>query len=315
MSALIPNRPDPVPEIPPLDPELLEEILSLSDAAEAILKRRPRAGKKEFAPLAERRRALLARHLGRDPGADIEPIHCFGDSNTMFFAGSERLKFIRYRRLGLWRPRWINRGLDLLPVFRAYHVGPTTAWKFPEYGSTTRAREKLELILRKEINPPARILLSVGEIDCRIHMAKTILEGKKTIWGRGTATAEKFLSLPLWLREQGYRPIVWGPPQIVPKDERYNSPTFPFIGPLEHRRDITLAYIATLEEKCAAHGIPCVCLVGHFHPMMERLPMKFFHDNAHLSQCLMPLALRLLSEAGILTSHDMAPRSELPEPA
>jgi len=279
--------------VPPLDPALLAEIAALADAMDVLLSRRPQAKERDLAPLAQRRQALLARHLGRDPAPACETLHCIGDSNTMFFAGAERLRFIRYRRHGWLRTRWINRGLDLLPVFRVYHVGPATAWKAGDHGSSTRSREKIELLLRKEIKPPARILLSFGEIDCRIHMARAVLDGRpldETV----ERTAEKFTRLPAWLQGLGYRPVVWGPPQIIPKDENLSSPTFPFIGSLEHRRDVTYAYVARLKEHCARHGIPCVCLAGLYHPPAERPPLEFFHDGVHLSQRLMPLALQEL---------------------
>ena len=293
------NPPDTVVPAPPLEPELLAEIHALTDDAAAIIARHPRAGEKEFAPLAARRRALLARHLGRDPGENVEPVHVLGDSNTILFAGCERLAFSRYRSVGLFRKRWINRGPDLLPVFRTYHLGPTTAWKAGDYGSSTRGREKIDLLLRREIKPPARLLLSFGEIDCRVHMSRAALDGKP-VAELVERTAEKFIAFPLMLRRHGYRPAVWGPPQIVPKDEKYKSPDFPFVGSLEHRRDITFAYIERLTEHCARHDIPCVCMVGHYHPWQERIPKDFFYDGAHLSQRLMPLTLKLLGDAGAL---------------
>ena len=289
----------PLCPVPPLDPAVLAEIAALADAMDARLSRQPRLRDGDLASLAERRRDLLAGYLGRQPDSAAETLHCIGDSNTMFFAGAERLRFIRYRRLGLLRPRWINRGLDVLPVFRVYHVGPATAWKAGDHGSSTRSREKIELLLRKEIKPPARILLSFGEIDCRIHMSRAVLDGKplaETV----ERTAEKFTRLPAWLKGLGYQPVVWGPPQIIPKDENLTSPTFPFVGSLEHRRDVTYAYCARLKEHCARHGIPCICLAGLYHPPAERPPLEFFHDGVHLSQRLMPLALRELQRVGFV---------------
>ncbi len=289
----------PLHAVPPLDPAVLAEIDALSDALDRVLSVRPHATAHDLSHLAERRHALLANHLGAEPDPALETIHCIGDSNTTFFAGAERLRFIRYRRQGWWRPRWINRCLDVLPVFRVYHVGPSTAWKAGDHASSTRSREKIELLLRKDIKPPARILLSFGEIDCRIHISRAVLDGKSCD-ELVERTAEKFVRLPLWLMNLGYRPVVWGPPQIVPKDENLSSPTFPFIGPLEHRRDITYAYIARLKDHCARHGIPCICLAGTYHHPLERIPQDFFYDGVHLSQRLMPLTLRELRRVGAI---------------
>ena len=110
------------------------EVASLADDLDALITRKPRT---TVTPYEERRYGLLSAHLGREVKGPLEPLPCIGDSNTMFFAGAERLRFIRYRRSAFWKPFWINRGLDLLPCFRVFHVGPATAWKAGDYGSST----------------------------------------------------------------------------------------------------------------------------------------------------------------------------------
>ena len=274
----------------------LAEIIALADARDELLTRKPRT---TASALDERRLTLLSSHLGRPANQTDAPLTCIGDSNTMFFAGAERLRFIRYRRSAFWKPQWINRGLDLLPCFRVFHVGPATAWKAGDLGSSTRSREKIEILLRKDVRPESKILLSFGEIDCRIHMAKAVLGGKK-IDEVISATASKYIKLPQSLASRGYRPIVWGPPQVIPKDEALNSPTFPFIGPWTLRRDITYAYIEKLRSLCAESGIPFVALAGLYHDPMEKAERELFHDGTHLSQRLMPLALSELQKVDAL---------------
>ena len=279
-----------------LPADTLAEVLSLADDLDALLTCKPRT---KTTPFDERRRALLEKHLGRPIEGPLEPLTCIGDSNTMFFAGAERLRFIRYRRSAFWKPHWINRGLDLLPCFRVFHVGPATAWKAGDPGSSTRSREKIEILLRKDVKPGSRVLLSFGEIDCRIHMAKAVLAGGK-IEEVVEKTAAKFVKLPQAIAARGFRPIVWGPPQIIPMNESLSSPTFPFIGPWELRRDITYAYTARLREHCEKAGIPMIALAGLYHPPAEKADIKFFHDGTHLSQRLMPFALTELQKAGVL---------------
>lgn len=272
------------------------EVASLADDLDALITRKPRT---TVTPYEERRYGLLSAHLGREVKGPLEPLPCIGDSNTMFFAGAERLRFIRYRRSAFWKPFWINRGLDLLPCFRVFHVGPATAWKAGDYGSSTRSREKIEKLLAKDLRPGSKLLLSFGEIDCRIHMAKAVLAGGK-IKDVVEKTAAKFVKLPEAIAARGFRPVVWGPPQIIPKDEKLSSPTFPFIGSWELRRDITYAYIECLGEHCGRQGIPFLALAGKYHPPMEKAERSLFHDGTHLSQRLMPLALEELQKAGVL---------------
>jgi hypothetical protein len=282
--------------IPELPAATLAEIVSLADELDAYRSRRRRS---TATPHDERRRALLESHLGRPVRGGIEPLTCIGDSNTMFFAGAERLRFIRYRRSAFWKPHWINRGLDLLPCFRVFHVGPATAWKAGDPGSSTRSREKLEILMKKDLRSGSRVLLSFGEIDCRIHMAKAVKAGG-SIEALVEKTAAKFIELPKLFAARGFRPAVWGVPQIIPKDEALSSPTFPFIGSWEMRRDITYAYIDRLRAHCAAAGIPMVALAGKYHAPQEKPDRVLFHDGTHLSQRLMPLALAELQAAGVL---------------
>lgn len=283
---------------PPLPEDLRTEIDKLADDLDAYLTKRPR---RVLTPeLEQRRHNLLAKHLGEMPRPE-GTITCIGDSNTMFFAGAERLRFIRYRRSAFWKPHWINRGLNLLPCFRVFHVGPSTAWKAFDKGSSTRTREKLEILARKDLPEGSRVLLSFGEIDCRIHMARAV-KGGKPIDPTTRATAEKFIQLPEWLAARGFQPLVWGPPQIIPNDESFATPTFPFIGPWEMRRDITYSYIGHLKELCAERGIPMVALAGAYHDPQVKPDRAWFHDGTHLSQRLMPLALQRLTDAGFLHS-------------
>ena len=141
--------------------------------------------------------------------------------------------------------------------------------------------------------------MSFGEIDCRIHMAKAV-KGGADLDEVVEKTAAKFVKLPQAIAARGFRPIVWGPPQIIPKDEKLSSPTFPFIGSWEMRRDITYAYIERLREHCGKAGIPFVAMAGMYHPREEKAERALFHDGTHLSQRLMPLALAELEKAGVL---------------
>jgi len=283
-------------EVPPLTDALRNEIDRLARDIEAALKYRPRRSLAAFEP---RRRALLERHLGRRPPRDPEVVYCLGDSHTMFFAGTERLGFIHYRRTGWWSPNWINRGLDLLPLFRTFHVGAATAWRAPDHGSSTRAREKIELLIRRgDVPRGAKLLLSFGEIDCRVHLPRAI-QGGKPMDDAVRATAEQFLRLPDWLRAQGFDVLIWAPPHVLPKDEDLDA-AFPFVGTWEFRRDITLAYLDALHDRCRAENFPVASLYGHYHPADRKIPEGFCHDGIHLSQRLMPLALKKIAATGFI---------------
>lgn len=281
---------------PTLQSDTLAEIQALACDLEAYLKRHPKATETPFDP---RRLALYQKHLGRALPPPPRPLACIGDSHTMFFAGAENLKFLRYRRSGLLRPQWINRGLDLLPCFRVFHLGPATAWKAGDPGSSTRAKEKFDIILKKDLRPATTVMLCFGEIDCRVHMPRAVLAGR-SIDQAARDTAVKFCRFAQLIAARGMKPVVWGPAQIVPEDESQGPTTFPFVGPWELRRDVTVAYTAQLRCQCEEAGIPMVSILGLYEDVSRKTPADYFIDGAHLSQRVMPLALAELKKAGIL---------------
>lgn len=265
------------------------------------------------AVLEARRVALLAGLLGFQPGGLPPPLHVVGDSHVGFFAGAEKLEFHRGRRLwtGFFRPRYVNAFTELLPVFRVFHLGPATAWNAAEYGASTRAREKLDaLVKHRDLPPGALLLLVFGEIDVRCHLPKAVLAGKPVAAAAAEAVA-RFVRLPLRLRELGFDPAVWLPsvtPVAAPTADTGDDRLIPFIGPQELRDEIRDAYCATLAAACDARNIRRVRLV----PPPQLAHSQCFIDANHLSQRLMPAALAALIKAGILPLSPRGLRTEPP---
>ncbi len=279
--------------VAPLSKDLAEVIETLASRQESCARRI------QDADFREAGMRLLEHHLGRPPRRPLRAVHCVGDSHTLFFAGAERFHLTREVKIGVFRKRWINRGPDLLPCFRTWHLGPATAFRAAFPRSTSRSLEKIRKLLKTSIPPGSTVLLCFGEIDCRVHLPRLVKEGQpqeKVV----KSTADSFLKLPRMLRDLGFRPAVWGPPTVVPQDERLDIGDFPFVGSWELRRDITLAYIQVLQAQCRAEGIPAVSLANQWHDLQTRPSLEFLPDRIHLSQALMPLALSRLIDAGIL---------------
>ena len=277
-------------KLPPFPPGMAGELESLA----AELEGWAAAGRDAPDSVKQRQRSLLEAHCVGMPVPE-EVITCIGDSHTVFFAGAERLGFLRHRRMGWLRGNWINRGLDLLPCFRTFHLGPATAWKCADLGSSTMTREKLDRVLDKDVPPGSRVLLSFGEIDCRVHMSKRVMAGEDpSVVTR--ETAERFMRLPLHVRARGFRPVVWGPAQAIPNDESVVI-SFPVVGDWKLRREVTHAYNRELRRLCEAHGMPFV-LIEEGYESGDGTDPGCFIDGIHLSQRLMPVALRALHEGG-----------------
>lgn len=280
----------------PLDDTTRAQIEALTRDAEALLRR---SRFDTLASLDEPRHALLAQRLGFAPARPVPAATVVGDSHALFFAGTENMGRIRYRHVGLFRRHHVTRGIELLPCFRVFSIGPATAWQAFEPRTSTRCREKIELLIRRgDIDRARPLLLSFGEIDCRCHIPRVVLSGTPVAQAV-ESTVRRFLRLPCWLRAQGFRPAIWGPACIAVRPTNEGHP-LPVVGPYVLRRDITRAYAQTLAALAAEEGFPCVSLAGVHHDWETQAPESHTCDGFHLSQSLMPLALDRLRQIGVL---------------
>ena len=251
--------------------------------------------------LEARRVSLLKKYLGGTPILPTPILYVVGDSHSVFFGGAERIIFNKGRRVwtGFFRARYISAVTELLPVFRVFHVGPATAWQADERGSSTRAREKIDALLRSgDIPVGAGILLVFGEIDCRCHIPKAVLGGS-TIEMAVNATVERFMRLPRRLKAAGYTPAVWLT-TLMPICGDVGNPddshALPIIGPQALRDEISLIYCSKLAEAC--HHVS-IRSVGVPRPP-DNIRSTCFLDGHHLSQRMMPEVLSTLVKANIL---------------
>lgn len=114
------------------------------------------------------------------------------------------------------------------------------------------------------------------------------------------ATVERFIKLPLYLKERGYRPIIWLPvlnAKIPPTEDIEDISALPAVGQQSLRDDITRLYCSILKEKATDCGLETSGLPANVSiPEEER-----YLDSVHLSQKLMPEVLDVLIADGILS--------------
>lgn len=277
-------------------PDVNAFIAALAADTKAALETKSTAA---LAALEERRHQLLAHHLGFEPQRSIEPVYVLGDSHTLFFAGADEQYQIKHRRVGFWRPRHIMQGLDLLACFHTRHLGPATAWRSFDHGSSTRAREKIDALLRHELKPGNHVLLSFGEIDCRSHIPKAVLAGK-SVNAAVQETVERLMRLVDLLRSRGLKVGVWGPAMVTPKDQLIENHPLPALGTDALRIEIVQSFIEILATTAQQRGIGCVSMAGTYHKWTERAEASCYCDGFHLAQKLMPRALVALQAVGVL---------------
>ena len=138
-------------------------------------------------------------------------IHCIGDSHTSFFSGSNRIQ-----------PIWPKESNNKIPLFRTYHIGPTLAYNLCNSGTHTNGREKLFKII-EGINKNDFVLLSFGEIDCRVHIAKQAYLQNKSIDDIIKECVKRYFSVILKIKDFGYKIILWGVIPTSPSEEPLNT--------------------------------------------------------------------------------------------
>lgn len=293
-------------DIPAVSAATLAQIAALEADVLGRLGK-PSARPQQFPPdLEARRQALLTQHLGFPPQTPLPVLQVVGDSHVAFFSGVEGLKFYSGRGVltGFLRRRYISAFTELLPVFRVFHTGASTAWSAAAPRSASQTRQKLAALLRKDIPAGGALLLVFGEIDCRSHIPKAVLAGKDIAMAV-RETVARFMALPRWLARAGYAVTVWQPSGVTvaaatPPEIDHPQPAF---GSQQLRLDITREYCAQLIAACERENIRCTGIVGKYHPWTEPAAAECFLDNCHLSQRMMPLALRTLMESGALPLH------------
>lgn len=206
-----------------------------------------------------------------------------GDSHVNFFSGNEELSFLP-----------IGRGINTCPdntpyPFTPLHLGPCLAYNCNRYNTSSSFREKLEYLLSSFIQPHAKILCCLGEIDLRVHVFKQAELQGRSYQEIVDDILVQYLLLLLQLQEQGYHVSCWGP--IASQSERCPlDPRFPRYGTEVQRNMATAYFNRQLAVMCLKHGIPFLSIFGQMITPDYLTVERFLSpDRCHLGQNALPL--------------------------
>lgn len=206
-----------------------------------------------------------------------------GDSHVNFFSGNEYLTFDP-----------IGVDFNVCPQvnglnFTTFHLGPCLAYTSRKMDSTYKFREKLELLHENYFLPGSKIILSLGEIDLRVHVyPQTVKRGCEY-----TEVVDEILQnyeeTILWLKERGYDVCVWGPIASQTDSCRVDS-NFPRHGSEIFRNQATKFFNDTLSKWCEKNEIRFATI---FYDMItDDFHTKDYYisdDGCHLSQKAMEI--------------------------
>jgi hypothetical protein len=218
---------------------------------------------------------------GTEVPSDI--IYCIGDSHIHFFSGWDHIG-----------PEYPKLYYGRLPYFKSFRLGAVLAYNLCTTGTTTKGREKLLEIVNSKIKPPAKILLSFGEIDCRAHLLKQKEIRKKPIEEIVAECVDRYLSVIMEITAMGFEVIVWN---VVPssltdiQDDRYGT-----YGSCVERNAVSKLFNDSLGERCREHRIKFISIFSKLIDEQGLSKNEYYMDNIHISQKAMPLALEELKK-------------------
>lgn len=225
-----------------------------------------------------------------------EVIYIIGDSHTNFFGGNETLYWQKIEGI----PEEIDDGRDAYPLFKIFHFGPRLAFSADKEGSNGRVVEKTRYLAESGMLPAkASVMVSLGEIDCRVHVKKQSELQNKTVENIIDDILVHYENYLKMLQGYGYNVICWGP--VASQKECEVDPAYPRYGSEEERNEITEIFNRKLKNFCSANSMGFSTL---FYEMIDSdyktKPEFLSADGVHLSQRVLPDGILQLEKDGII---------------
>lgn len=213
-------------------------------------------------------------------------IHCIGDSHISFFSGEDAIQ-----------PVWPAASRDCLPWFKTHHIGAALAYNLTREGTRTRGREKLFEVLSSEVPDGATVLLSFGEIDCRMHLTKQAEKTDTPIADVVDLCLKEYFKVIAEIKSLGYRVIVYNAVLSRPRvrgSRRATDAEYATHGTIAERTETLGLFNSGARERCTQTGVFFLENTPHLVNRSGTIPAWYFFDSIHLSQRAMPVTLREL---------------------
>jgi hypothetical protein len=218
--------------------------------------------------------------------SELRVIHCIGDSHSSFFSGTWDIQ-----------PEWPGQAADRLPGVFSCRLGAATAHNLIEPGSSTRSSERLWEALRTiPASPDHLVLLSFGEIDCRVHLPRLHAKTGVALQELVRCTVRRYTEAVMKVVEAGYRVALWAP---VASSNLEGGAGLAYVchGTCAERNRITRLFNDHLAEACRAAGVPLVSVFERLISGGGRTRFEYYADDVHLSPLSLPLASRAIEAA------------------
>jgi len=150
------------------------------------------------------------------------------------------------------------------------------------------------------ITPTDKVLIAVGEVDCRWHLPKQAETQNRPVDEVVKECIDRFFRAHLVLKENGYDVIGWGghPSTTSGHSDVDHSPVY---GDCLSRNKISLLWSDYLGEKCHQNGIKFVSIIRDLINVDGLTKMEYYKDYCHLdSKKLLPSVTEQFRQLGWL---------------
>lgn len=209
-------------------------------------------------------------------------IYVFGNSHAHFFTDST--------------PSRIGEGEFQEQYFRSFSLGPVIAYNFYEHHFPMM----IDIINHLDIMNEDKILLAVGEVDCRWHIPKQANLQKRSCEAVAKDCIDRFFRAHAYLKDFGYNVIGWGghPSTTAGHSDIDHSPIY---GDCLTRNRTSLFWNDYLEQKCKDKNIHFVSIIRDLINVDGLTKMEYYKDYCHLdSKKLLPSVTEQFRQRGLL---------------
>lgn len=222
------------------------------------------------------------RSLPTQPAA----IHVLGDSHTSLFTGLHGVC-----------PRVPRDCPQALPGFRVWHLGPYLAYSFANPRHEVRKVAKRCVV---SLPKQARVLLWMGEIDCRNHVCKhaSSVAGIRRV---ATQVAQRYVQAGVSLLAAREVAFITVPPPTIAQHGNQHQPTN---GTFSQRQAAARAFNAVLRREAKALGAKVLDLYDLLSDTKGRPNTAYFADGVHADPRCLPVVLEALREMGWMRAAD-----------
>lgn len=194
-------------------------------------------------------------------------LYFLGDSHVGMFSGFDKIQ-----------PIWPKKHINRWSHFKTFRLGAHTAYNLANQSGDSY---KLLLSALKTIRKGSVVVLSYGEIDCRVHLIKQSLVQGKDLKLVVDNCAVRYFSVVKKIQKLGYKVIIFEPIATSPVFINYQE--FVTFGSMRERNLVTALFNLKLRSLSKAHGIPVVTVNHKLLNSDMTTNHEYYFDPIHVS--------------------------------